>query len=74
MANNLFVTYDLIKTNDYPPTHEAIHSLGGWAKITESNWYVNSIYTTSQAVDIVRKVMDVDDKLIIVDARNNVAS
>lgn len=76
MANNLFVTYDPIKTKDYPAVHKAIQSLGGCAKVTESNWYVNSTYTASasQAVDIVRKAMDADDKLIVVDASNNVAS
>ncbi|HID9365590.1 TPA: hypothetical protein ACXE8Y_004152 [Klebsiella quasipneumoniae] len=74
MANNLFVTYDLIKTKDYPAVHKAIQSLGAWAKVTESNWYVNSTYTASQATEIVRKSMDADDKLIVVDASNNVAS
>lgn len=29
MANNLFVTYDLIKTKNYPAVYEAIKSLGG---------------------------------------------
>ena len=49
MANNLFVTYDLIKTKDYPAVHEAIKALGTWAKVTESNWYVNSIYSAQDA-------------------------
>lgn len=71
MANNLFVTYDLIKTKDYPAVHEAIKSLGGWAKVTESNWYVNSNYTAEQAAKLVRAAMDNDDKLIVVDAKNN---
>jgi hypothetical protein len=31
MANNLFITYDLIKTKDYPAVHEAIKALGSWA-------------------------------------------
>jgi hypothetical protein len=74
MSNNLFVTYDLIKTKDYPKVHDAIKSLGHWAKVTESNWYVSSNYTASQAVDIVKKAMDSDDKVIVVDASNNTAS
>lgn len=73
MANNLFVTYDLIKTKDYPAVHEAIKSLGNWAKVTESNWYVNSNYSVDDAVIKVRAVMDNDDKLIVVDATNNSA-
>ncbi|MEL5500777.1 hypothetical protein PTR64_24950 [Serratia nevei] len=39
-----------------------------------SNWYVNSNYTESQAFDIVKKSIDSDDKLIVVDASNNSAA
>lgn len=74
MANNLFVTYDLIKTKDYPTVHKAIKSLGGWAKVTESNWYVNSNYTAGEAAKIIKESMDSDDKLIVVDAKNNTFS
>ena len=71
MANNLFVTYDLIKTKNYPAVHDAIKSLGSWAKVTESNWYVNS---AQDAAKKVMAAMDNDDKLIVVDATNNSAS
>ena len=73
MANNLIITYDLIKKKDYPAVHYAIKSLGAWAKVTESNWYVNSAYTAEQAVKVVRGAMDNDDKLMVVDATHNVA-
>lgn len=71
MANNLFVTYDLIKNKDYEAVHKVIQSLGDWAKVTESNWYVNSAYTAEQAARIVKAAIDHDDKLIVVDAKNN---
>lgn len=74
MANNLFVTYDLIKTKDYAAVHDAIKALGNWAKVTESNWYVNSNYSVEEAARKVRAAMDSDDKLIVVDAKNNSAS
>ncbi|WP_395165357.1 hypothetical protein [Klebsiella variicola] len=74
MANNLFVTYDLIKTKNYPAVHDAIKSLGSWAKVTESNWYVNSNYSAQDAAKKVMAAMDNDDKLIVVDATNNSAS
>ncbi|AMH09301.1 MULTISPECIES: hypothetical protein [Enterobacteriaceae] len=74
MANNLFITYDLIKTKDYPAVHEAIKALGNWAKVTESNWYVNSNYSVDDAAEKVMAAMDNDDKLIVVDATNNSAS
>ncbi|KDL67715.1 MULTISPECIES: hypothetical protein [Klebsiella pneumoniae complex] len=71
MANNLFVTYDLLKTKDYPAVHEAIKALGNWAKVTESNWYVNSNFSAEEAAKKVRAAMDNDDKLIVVDASKN---
>ncbi|EWD73942.1 TPA: hypothetical protein MJA43_10610 [Klebsiella pneumoniae] len=74
MANNLFVTYDLIKTKNYPAVHDAIKSLGSWAKVTESNWYVNSNYSAQDAAKKVMAAMDNDDKLIVVDSTNNSAS
>lgn len=74
MANNLFVTYDLIKTKNYPAVHDAIKSLGNWAKVTESNWYVSSLYSAHDAAKKVKATMDNDDKLIVVDATNNTAS
>ncbi|WP_268608768.1 hypothetical protein [Escherichia coli] len=74
MANNLFVTYDLIRNKNYEAVHEAIKALDNWAKVTESNRYVNSNYTTPQAFDIVKKSIDSDDKLIVVDASNNSAA
>lgn len=71
MANNLFVTYDLIKEKDYNAVHKAIQSLGNWAKVTESNWYVNTLHSASDAASIVKAAMDEDDKLIVIDATNN---
>ena len=75
MANNLFVSYDLNSPGqDYEAVHEAIKSLGSWAKVQKSFWYVNSTYSASQAVDKVWAVMDSNDSLIVVDATNNNAS
>lgn len=74
MANNLFITYDLIKTKNYPAVHDAIKSLGNWAKVTESNWYVNSNYSAQDVAKKVMAAMDNDDKLIVVDSTNNSAS
>lgn len=71
MANNLFVTYDLIKTKDYPAVHTAIKSLGGWAKVTESNWYLRTEYDLETCFNHVKKAMDSDDKLIVIDVSGN---
>lgn len=75
MANNLHISYDLNSPGqDYTKVIEAIKSLGSWAKIHKSFWYVNSNKTCTQAADIIWKTMDENDQLYVVDASNNSAS
>ncbi|CAH0147954.1 hypothetical protein SRABI13_00452 [Erwinia aphidicola] len=71
MANNVFVTYDLVKTKDYQTLYAAIKALGVWAKVTESNWYVRTQYDLETCFNHVRKAMDSDDKLIVIDVSGN---
>jgi hypothetical protein len=41
MANNLFISYDLYNPGQgYEAVIEEIKSLGGWAKVHQSCWYV----------------------------------
>ncbi len=73
--NNLFISYDLMSPGQqYDRVAEAIKGLGSWAKVHLSLWYVSSNYGAKAAADIVRKAMDANDKLIIVDASNNDAA
>jgi len=75
MANNLVISYDLYNPGqDYAKVIEAIKSLGSWAKIHKSVWYVNSSHTASQAVDKVWATMDRNDSLFVVDATNRNAA
>lgn len=75
MANNLFISYDLYSPGqNYEKVIQAIKSLGNWAKVQKSFWYVNSNYTATNAVNIIRQSMDRNDSLIVVDATNNNAS
>lgn len=75
MANNLIVSYDLYNPGqDYSKVIEAIKSLGPWAKIHKSVWYVKSTSTAVQAVATVWAVMDGNDSLFVMDATNNNAS
>ncbi|MCF3638611.1 hypothetical protein LXM94_01330 [Rhizobium sp. TRM95111] len=75
MANNLHISYDLNSPGqDYEPLIAKIKTLGGWAKIHKSFWYVNSSLTPSQAVDALWPLMDKNDTLYVVDATNNVAA
>ena len=75
MANNLFVSYDLNAPNkDYERVFEAIKSLGSWAKVHKSVWYVNSLYSAEQANKKIRMAMDSNDSLIVIDVSNNTAA
>ncbi|OPY75826.1 MAG: hypothetical protein A4E63_00237 [Syntrophorhabdus sp. PtaU1.Bin050] len=51
-----------------------IKTLGSWAKVQKSFWYIRSNLTASVAADRVWKKMDKNDSLIVIDATNNSAS
>lgn len=73
--SNLFVSYDLnAPGKDYSKVFDAIKSLGSWAKVQKSFWYVNSSLTADAAATKVWAVMDVNDSLIVIDSTNNSAS
>lgn len=75
MANNLHISYTLYNPGqDYPAIIEKIKTLGAWARIHPSFWYVNSNLTAQQAVDALRPEIDANDSLYVVDATNNVAA
>ena len=75
MANNLHISYDLHKPDkNYEAVIAKIKTLGNWAKIHYSYWYVNSQYTATEACDAVWESMDSDDSLYVVDASHNAAA
>lgn len=74
MARNLFISYDLYNPGqDYTSIIEKIKSLGNWAKVHKSVWYVNSSYTPQEALQKLRTVTDTNDSLIVIDASANEA-
>lgn len=75
MARNLHISYDLYNPGqNYERVIAAIKTLGNWAKIHKSYWYVNSSLTAEQARNRVWAAMDVNDSLYVVDATNNEAA
>nr|WP_314433606.1 CRISPR-associated protein Cas2 [uncultured Brevundimonas sp.] len=75
MANNLHISYDLYTPGqNYEKVIAKIKTLGSWAKIHKSFWYVDSKFTASEACAQVWAVMDANDKLYVVDATNNNAA
>jgi len=75
MSNNLHISYDLYAPGqNYDKVIERIKQLGMWAKVHMSFWYVNSTYTAEQAVEFLKPVLDLNDKVYVVDATNNSAA
>ena len=75
MANNLFISYDLYEPGkNYQAVGAAIKELGSWAKVQKSFWYVRSTFSSAQACEHVRRSIDSNDSLIVVDATNNSAN
>jgi hypothetical protein len=69
MAYNLFVAYDLDKPGqNYDAVHDAIKSLGRWYHAQQSLFYVHTNLSSQEAHAAVIKVMDRNDKLIVVES------
>lgn len=75
MSNNLFVAYDLSNPGqNYEQLTSGIKSLGSWARLQQSVWYINSQFTAEQARAKLDRYLDNNDKIIVIDAKNNSAS
>ena len=75
MANNLVVSYDLHKPEqNYDAVQDRIKSLGAWARVQRSVWYVKSAVSASDAVTHIWAAMDANDSLIVFDLANNTAA
>lgn len=71
MANNLFVSYDLIAPGqNYETIELAIKALGTAVKVHYSLYYVKATYSPEEAAKQVRAVMDQNDKLIVIEAKD----
>lgn len=72
MKNNLFISYDLNSPGqDYTSVINKIQSLGAWAKVQKSHFYVNCNLSAEQACNQIHSVMDANDTLLVIDAANN---
>lgn len=69
MAQNLLISYDLITPGQkYEKVAEAIQSLGAWARVQKSLWYVHTNYSCEEAAIIVRRAIDANDCLLVAEA------
>lgn len=74
MANNVHVSYDLFAPDkNYERVIAKIKTLGSWAKIHKSFWYLDTALSAEQVASAVWAAMDTNDSLYVVDATNNIA-
>jgi hypothetical protein len=75
MANNIFISYDLKSPGqDYSKIISEIKTMGSWAKVLESLWFVSTNLSTSDVVSKLKTKIDYNDSIIVIDAKNNNAS
>jgi len=75
LAYNLFIAYDLMSPGqNYDAVRDAIKGLGQWHQFQFSLFYVNTPHNPSAAFAIVNAAMDMDDRLVVIDAMGGVVS
>ena len=75
MSNNLHISYDLKNPDrDYEKVIAAVKTLGSWAKIQYSFWFVKSEFTAEQARDYLLRYIDANDSIYVADSTNNNAA
>ncbi len=68
------ISYDLKKPGrDYSRLYETIKGLGTWCHYLESVWIVSSSETPSQIWGSLNSHIDENDRLIIIEVRDNVS-
>lgn len=72
MANNIFVSYDLNSPGqNYERVIARIKSLGNWAKLQKSHWYLDTTYSHEYIAKNIWEVMDANDSLIVINSTTN---
>lgn len=73
--NNIIISYDLhTPGQNYGTITERIKSLGSWAQVNLSVFYIKTNLTAAEVRDRVWPVMDANDKLFIVDTTNDASA
>jgi hypothetical protein len=71
MKNNILVTYDLNKSGqNYDALIEKIKTLGAWAKVQQSVWYLHTPYSANEVLDHLTKVTDFNDSIFVANMSN----
>lgn len=71
------ISYDLIKPESLPEyirLFNTIKTAAFWAKPLQSVWLVKTTLSSAQIRDELRKVIDANDKLLVIEVTNNWAA
>lgn len=69
MPYNIFISYDLYSPGqNYEKVIERIKSLGSWAKVHKSFWYLRTNHSHEYIAQKIWEVMDANDSLMVVNA------
>ncbi|HCS65911.1 MAG TPA: hypothetical protein DIW64_18615 [Cellvibrio sp.] len=72
MPNNIFISYDLNSPDqNYARVIERIKTLGNWANVQKSHWFLATNHSHQYIAEKVWEVMDSNDSLIVVNATSN---
>jgi hypothetical protein len=71
MSYNLFVAYDLnAPGQDYQRVQAAIKEIGTWHQFQYSLFYVHTSLSPQEAFDHIKRSMDPNDKLAVINAQS----
>ncbi len=71
MKKLYYVSYDLVKTKDYPKLWEALKALGA-IRVLESVWCTSRTNTTSEAIrEYLKPYIDSDDRLLVIESTSS---
>lgn len=71
------ISYDLIKPESFPEyirLFNTIKTAKFWAKPLQSVWLVKTTLSSAQIRDVLIKVIDVNDKIMVIEVTNNWAA
>lgn len=70
----LLVGYDLNNDKDYPPLYEALQASGTWWHHLDSTWLVRTELGCEEMRDQLKKLIDADDELLVIDVTGDGAA
>lgn len=66
MAQSKIITYDLCKSGkNYDDLYKYLKGFPGWARITESTWFISSEKSCVTIRDELCRVLDSDDRFFV---------